>query len=137
MSNGHLYWYELDAWLSSYLGNSYVDIKKCPEDPLAESSSYPTQWHSYVLNASQFFAGSDGSSWGRRLNKSGYIFMTDYNWDITTGIVGPGTFSTGSSYIIRFGTVHGGISGNILFDDTHVSSMTFDEILTSDKMTID
>jgi hypothetical protein len=135
-TSGKLYWYEPTGWLNQYLDNAYVGVMVCPEDPLAESATNHS-WHSYIRNVHQSFLGADGSFWGRRLNKTGYIYLTDYNWDIPTGPAGPGTFSETSSYIIRVGTPHGNISSNVLFDDSHVEGMTYEEVLCCDRIEID
>jgi prepilin-type N-terminal cleavage/methylation domain-containing protein len=126
-SIGTLYWYESEGWLYNYAGTKiFKKLQICPSD--LNKSSTNTNYHSYVWNYRQTIAGTNGERWGRKMIKSSYVLMADYNFYNSdgVGVAGPSTFEPTASRIVRVGTPHNHRT-NVLFDTGHVLSMGFDE----------
>lgn len=129
---GTLYWFETDAWLQNYVGKSYKAIRVCPSD-LKPGGERGGNWHSYIFNYHQTIAGSNGERWGRKMIKTPYVLLADYNYTNpaagSNDSVGPGSFDSSATNITRVGTPHSNKT-NVLFDAGHVTTMGFGEFTT-------
>ncbi|MFA7229670.1 MAG: prepilin-type N-terminal cleavage/methylation domain-containing protein [Victivallaceae bacterium] len=139
-SNGYLpyfyrepsnYWYEAypEGWLAEYLNiktNAPRKIMVCPSDYNAQVPPQSTNnnWHSYIYNANQYTATVPATSnYGRKLKKTGYPFLMDYNFALgaTLGVNGPGGCDrAGIAGNLRIGFVHNKMT-NVLYDDGRVA----------------
>lgn len=121
------YWYrpKPGGWLAEALGDKGREVMVCPSDyRIANATS--SSWHSYVYNAYQTTSGFEG----RKLIKSGYPFLMDYNpLNVSSiGVNGPGACDR--SHIIgsgRIGFIHNKRT-NTLFDDGRVTSIQQGEL---------
>ncbi|MFA6716873.1 MAG: type II secretion system protein [Victivallales bacterium] len=126
-----LYWYEENAWMNTYLGNVYKELRLCPADlKLGEKTG--ATWHSYTWNTDQIAYSSGVGTydfWGRKIIKGSYVLAADYNYynQSACGSRGPGVFGA-TNKSDRVGFPHTG-RANLLFDDGHVGIIGTNELV--------